>query len=221
MQIKIYILIFFFFLSYDVSFPQSEVNEKWVKHYPDDRPPFATANKFILDKVGNIYITGTVLLKYDSLGNREWVKPFGGKDIKVDKIGNIYIAGTGYADDYLYPGIFLIKYAQTYSSVVEYQNIYKSRDYSLSQNYPNPFNPLTTIYFSIPKINNIKLKIYDILGREIETILDKQMKSGEYHIRWEPQNLASGIYFYQLQAEKFIETKKLILQKRKINPLSC
>ena len=92
-------------------------------------------------------------------------------------------------------------------------------DYSLSQNYPNPFNPSTTIQYSIPvgvealRATSVQLKIYDILGREIATFVNKQQKAGNYEVVFNANNLTSGIYFYRLQSGSFIETKKLILLK--------
>ncbi len=85
--------------------------------------------------------------------------------------------------------------------------------YILTQNYPNPFNPTTTISYSIPKPGLVTLKVYDILGREIATLVNENKLSGNYEIKFNASNLASGIYFYQLHAGNFIETKKLILLK--------
>ncbi|MGE5797539.1 MAG: T9SS type A sorting domain-containing protein, partial [Ignavibacteria bacterium] len=83
----------------------------------------------------------------------------------------------------------------------------------LAQNYPNPFNPSTTISFSIPAESFITLKIYDLLGKEIATIVSGELSAGSYKRIWNAENYASGIYFYRLQAGNFTETKKLILMK--------
>lgn len=85
--------------------------------------------------------------------------------------------------------------------------------YSLSQNFPNPFNPSTTIYYSLPKSDNVKLKIYDLLGKEIVSLVNDYQTAGEYEITWQQKGLSSGIYFYRLQAGDFSETKKLIFRK--------
>jgi hypothetical protein len=85
--------------------------------------------------------------------------------------------------------------------------------YSLSQNYPNPFNPTTKIYFSIPKSNNVTLKIYDIVGKEVETLINKEMSPGNYSIDFNATKLSSGIYFYKLTSANFTQTKKMILVK--------
>ncbi|MCW8809839.1 MAG: choice-of-anchor D domain-containing protein [Ignavibacteriaceae bacterium] len=86
-------------------------------------------------------------------------------------------------------------------------------DYSLSQNYPNPFNPSTKIEFVIPKAGFVSLKIYDLLGREVKTLLNEEMQPGNYSIDFNASSLSSGIYFYTLNAGEFISTKKMILLK--------
>jgi hypothetical protein len=86
--------------------------------------------------------------------------------------------------------------------------------YDLSQNYPNPFNPSTRINYSIPVEGNVMLKIYDILGREVRTLINNELKSaGQYTINFDASNLPSGIYFYRLQAGDFVLVKKMILLK--------
>jgi hypothetical protein len=86
-------------------------------------------------------------------------------------------------------------------------------DYELLQNYPNPFNPSTRINFSIPKSSSVKITVYDPLGREIETILNQNMKAGYYSAAWNSGNLPSGVYFYKIRAGEFTKTKKMILVK--------
>jgi hypothetical protein len=86
-------------------------------------------------------------------------------------------------------------------------------NFALYQNYPNPFNPSTTIEFDIPERTNIKLVIYDILGREVETIVDKELEPGKYKINFTATNLPSGVYFYTLKTPKFTKTNKMLLIK--------
>ena len=85
--------------------------------------------------------------------------------------------------------------------------------YSLGQNYPNPFNPTTKIDFSIPKNGSVTLKIFDMVGKEIETIIDKEMNAGNYTVDFNAARLSSGTYFYKLTSGSFTETKKMILVK--------
>jgi hypothetical protein len=83
--------------------------------------------------------------------------------------------------------------------------------YSLSQNYPNPFNPSTVISFSLPSKSFISLKVFDLIGREVATIVSEEMSAGSYSRTLNAEGLPSGVYFYRLQAGPFTETKKLVL----------
>jgi hypothetical protein len=85
--------------------------------------------------------------------------------------------------------------------------------YSLLQNFPNPFNPTTRIHFGIPKVSKVSLVIYDVLGRKVVTLVDKQLVPGYYDYNWNASSMASGVYFYRLRAGSFTETKKLVLLK--------
>lgn len=87
------------------------------------------------------------------------------------------------------------------------------RVYELSQNYPNPFNPATTIKFSIPKGGFVELKIYDLLGREVATLVQDPFDAGTYEVTFEASKLSSGIYFYTINSGSFSETKKMMLIK--------
>ncbi len=86
-------------------------------------------------------------------------------------------------------------------------------NYFLLQNYPNPFNPATTIVYQIPHSGDVLLNIYDVLGRKIKTLVSKFESKGKYEINFNADNLASGIYFYQLRTSNFILTKKMLLLK--------
>ena len=96
---------------------------------------------------------------------------------------------------------------------VKSNEIEQPTEYFLSQNYPNPFNPTTTISFAIPKNQNVELKVYDILGTEVVTLVNEEKPQGSYEIQFEGSGLTSGIYFYQLKTSTFVETKKMILMK--------
>jgi len=103
---------------------------------------------------------------------------------------------------------------------ITYGNIVSAEDerlipteIALEQNYPNPFNPTTKIKYSIPQSSNVVIKVYDVLGNEIETLVNEQMSVGTYEITWYAGQLPSGVYFYQLQTNGFLETKKMILLK--------
>ncbi len=85
------------------------------------------------------------------------------------------------------------------------------KQYSLSQNYPNPFNPSTVIQYDLPKETFVTLKIYDVLGREVKTLVNEEKLAGSYKVNFDAAGLSSGIYLYRITAGKFIETKKLVL----------
>ena len=86
-------------------------------------------------------------------------------------------------------------------------------DYSLFQNYPNPFNPKSKIKMEIAKLSNVKLIVYDALGRKVETLINKQLEPGFYEVVFDGGQYPSGIYFYQLTADGYIETKSMVLLK--------
>jgi hypothetical protein len=83
--------------------------------------------------------------------------------------------------------------------------------YNLYQNYPNPFNPSTKISYQLPFGSNVSLKVYDILGNEIATLVDEYKPAGMYNVQFTMNNLPSGVYFYQLKVGEFIQTKKMVL----------
>ena len=85
--------------------------------------------------------------------------------------------------------------------------------YSLSQNYPNPFNPTTNIKFNLPKNEFVTLKVYDMIGNEVKTLVEGIHSAGKYNIEFDGSNLSSGVYFYTLKTENYAETKKMILLK--------
>jgi hypothetical protein len=86
-------------------------------------------------------------------------------------------------------------------------------NYILEQNYPNPFNPITKIKYQIPEISFVTIKIYDVLGNEISTIVNEEKPAGNHNVDFTASSLPSGIYFYRLQAGDFIQTKKMVLLK--------
>ena len=85
--------------------------------------------------------------------------------------------------------------------------------FALYQSYPNPFNPTTKIEFQLPKDEFVSLKVYDMLGNEVETLANGYKTVGKYSITFDASKLASGIYFYQLRSNSFVSTKKMLLLK--------
>ena len=85
------------------------------------------------------------------------------------------------------------------------------QQFGLEQNYPNPFNPTTTFSFNIPHSTFVILKIYNVLGREVATLVNENRAAGRYKTQWDATGVASGLYFYRLEAGEFVETRKLAL----------
>jgi hypothetical protein len=121
------------------------------------------------------------------------------------------------SEEYLYAGTYDagICYRKLADLLVNIalRNLQNPDKFILNQNYPNPFNPSTTISFSLPSHSFVSLKVFDLLGKEVATIVSEELPAGNYKRIWNAENLASGIYFYRLQAGNFTETKKLILMK--------
>jgi hypothetical protein len=95
---------------------------------------------------------------------------------------------------------------------------YLPAQFSLEQNYPNPFNPSTVISFTLPNESNVSIKIYDLLGNEVRSLLNENKNSGKYNIMWDGRDkngnqISSGVYFYKIQAGKYSETKKMVFMK--------
>ena len=100
-----------------------------------------------------------------------------------------------------------------YSKEIEVRADLTPNNYSLSQNYPNPFNPSTTINYSIAKAGKVVLKFYDLLGKEVNTLVDEDKPSGNYKAIFNARNMPSGIYVYELRTDGFVSRNKMILLK--------
>jgi polyhydroxybutyrate depolymerase len=145
----------------------------------------------------------------------------------------IYISGGSTTACPATPQSTIYEYSDPITSISQdSKEIAIPKNFVMSQNYPNPFNPTTTIKYSIPysfipnsvrdlstqipdqaRNDNVILKVYDILGREVATLVNQKQKPGNYEVEWNAINQPSGVYFYQLQTGDFIETKKMILMK--------
>ena len=169
------------------------------------------------------------LIKTDFFGNTLWIKTFGGsaggdgsRSVQQTNDGGYVIVGTIYPNISGDNDVWLLK---TTSDVVniEHNTDLNISNFCLLQNYPNPFNPSTKISWQIPVGSWQSLKIYDVLGNEVATLVDEYKPAGSYEVEWNASGLPSGVYFYQLlvsalhskdgKAENYIETKKMILLK--------
>ena len=86
-------------------------------------------------------------------------------------------------------------------------------EYIMTQNYPNPFNPTTTIEYTIPTKGLVELRVCDILGREVATIVNQEQLPGKHKVNFDAGSYASGVYFYQLKTSSFIKSRKMVLLK--------
>ena len=99
------------------------------------------------------------------------------------------------------------------TSVEQIEDELLPTEFLLDQNYPNPFNPSTTIRFALPKTSNVTIKIYDVLGRQVATLVDEEYQAGVYKVVFEAGDLASGLYIYRIQTQSFSQSRKLMLLK--------
>ncbi len=212
-------------------------NEVWVRRYngpPGNGSDFGYA--LALDDFSNVYVTGGsgggatdmdyATIKYHSNGDAAWVMrytgPGSGSDygraIAVDDSGNVYVTGS-YTSASTEKDICTIKYVQTSSGVTdETGDRERPFEFVLSQNYPNPFNPSTKIEFTLAKSGFVTLQIYDVLGRKVRTLVSEELSAGYKSVVWDGKNedgedVASGVYFYQLKVGDFSEPKKMLLLK--------
>lgn len=130
----------------------------------------------------------------------------------TDSLGYTYF---GYSPGIYYYCIGIKVDGKTYGVITSVFNGLTSFPikFQLFQNYPNPFNPTTDIDFVIPKSTFTTLKIFDVLGREVATLLSGELNAGHHSQSWNATNYSSGVYFYTLRSGNFVETKKLLLQK--------
>jgi len=192
--------------------------------YPENSP--AT---LCFDQAGNIFVSGielgeeydpdfmttlrytpdgeqTMALSYDDNGRGEFRPIVLGTDLS----GNVYAVGEKIGKDYsTIP--FVLKYSQFGFAASAGTAGEFPAEYSLKQNYPNPFNGISNFEFGIANLEYVSLRVYDILGREVATIVNEKLNPGIYHRQWDAAGLSSGVYFYKLQAGHFSETRKLML----------
>lgn len=163
-----------------------------------------------MDTIGNVGVTDTTTV-YALINRNNTSHLF---EIRTDSNGELWICiGTdsGYEST---TALYYDKITLIFNSVTGVDNN-KSipGEFQLFQNYPNPFNPNTTINFSVPKESKVTMKIFDVMGKEIETLLNDGKPGGYHNVEFNGSKLASGIYFYRMQADDYTETKKLILIK--------
>jgi hypothetical protein len=134
---------------------------------------------------------------------------------KMEGIIDNTFNGMFYYHNYVYCGTSDIIYRRNVSElipVLEQSEIIPEM-YRLEQNYPNPFNPITNFKFSILNSGQVKLIVYDIMGREVKTLVNETLKPGRYEASFDGSMLNSGVYFYKLTSDRYTETRKMLLIK--------
>ncbi len=130
----------------------------------------------------------------------------------VTTLGQTLIGTTANASNTIHAG-FWSQGIEMVAGVEQIPSETMPEEFRLEQNYPNPFNPTTTIEFALPKQSAVTLTLYDILGREIEVLIDDELEPGGYKVSFQADDLPSGIYFYHIQADGFVRARKLTLLK--------
>lgn len=206
--------------------------EQWVNRYNGSANSTDNAVDLALDHSGNIYVTGFssetltsldyATIKYNAEGIEQWVIKYNGTansddaamSVAVDDLDNVYVTGVslgiGTGPDYA-----TVKYSQS-TGISQISSIIPEQ-FSLSQNYPNPFNPNTIINYELRVTSYAKLVVYDIMGREVTTLVNEKQSPGTYQVEFSAtggeSGLPSGVYFYRLTAGEFTDTKRMMIVK--------
>ncbi len=188
------------FITYDVGYAYSEDGTNWTK-YNDT------------NTTGNPYINSDPVLTKGSAGSWDeyWV---GNGSVLFNDSGDslkMWYSGSDNGVLTTQIGYATARFDTSFISTISVLNENIPNNYVLQQNYPNPFNPSTTIEFSIPKTEFVTLKIYNLLGQEVATLVSERLRAGSYTYSWDAGVLASGVYYYNLTAGEFQEVKKMIL----------
>jgi len=196
--------------------------QKWVRRFASIGMSDNIPTSICIDKSQNCYITGSFsTMKYDSSGALKWTienvdpqSPFRYRGVKiiVDKDNNIFVNSGGAGSVGSTLDILTIKYSQT-TNVVN-PGITNIDTYKLNQNYPNPFNSSTIISYSLNKYSNTKITVFDLLGKEIATLVNEKQNAGKYEVIFDGSKLSTGVYYYTLFIDgNKIDTKRLVLIK--------
>ncbi|MCF8262906.1 MAG: T9SS type A sorting domain-containing protein [Melioribacteraceae bacterium] len=176
-----------------IDYPEGE--KMWRSYFMDDNNGLAVGQN------------GLVILTTD--GGNNWTKQESGSTSKLRGVfmfngGTAVVTGQG--DEVITTGVMVTSVEVNRSEVIP-------EGFNLSQNYPNPFNPTTQIEFSVPNSGDVQLIVFDALGRTVGELVNDQMSAGTYTVSFNATHLSSGIYFYKLVSQDFIQTKKMILIK--------
>jgi hypothetical protein len=210
---------------FDVSIKIDKVTHDYVSDLEFDLTHLSVSDTLIyrVDGGGGVNFSNTVLNDNLGIPFANASAPFTGYfqpynpleaflSVPIDGEWILTITDHKAGDDGILDGWSLFISQSTIVNIDEQENEIPN-GFVLYQNYPNPFNPVTNISFKISHSTEVRLDIYDILGHHVATVVNKKLPAGEYEYSWRPENLASGIYYYQLEAGDFREVKKMILLK--------
>jgi hypothetical protein len=162
----------------------------------------------VADSLGNLWMSGEGLIKYDGNDFIHYTPQNSGlystniRGIQIDEFNNKWI---------VHPNAISVFNEDGVTSVREEHQLPNA--FKLQQNFPNPFNPSTSIQYELNSRQFVTLKVYDVLGNEVAILINEEKPAGIYEVKFNGTGLPSGIYFYRLQTESFIETKKMVLLK--------
>jgi hypothetical protein len=205
----------------------SSLAQQWLQRTTNSGSdfPFSIA----IDNPSNhIFVTGSsftagtnydyLTISYSLSGIFDWEKKENssgnGNDyasgIVVQDTDRIYVTGSAN-----FSGTGIAFYTLRYSTfnAVEPISTIIPKSFTLLQNYPNPFNPVTNIRFDVPRSSFVRISVYDVMGREVENLVNEQLMAGEYMVKWDAVKYSSGIYFYSIATDGYQSTKKMILTK--------
>jgi hypothetical protein len=168
------------------------------------------ATNELLGTFSSVEYTKTNLYQYNNIGYSVNTDGIGNKKVKIrlrieDNVEAEYTIAQIIADETVL--------GKTNYTEISYLGELSVETYELAQNYPNPFNPETVIYYQIPESGEVSLKVYDMLGRELKTLVNQTQNQGRYEVKFNARDLASGVYIYRLQVNDFVTSKKMMLVK--------
>ncbi len=221
----------------------SQGQQRWIQHFFGQDEMGAVPSTVKVDRFGGVYVSGRqthpqqnsnfVILKYDTSGVMQWIAAYDGPahlddeilNMFIDQNANIFVTGysKGIATSH---DIATIHYTQDPTGIPTNPEDLLADSYILQQNYPNPFNPVTNIKFRIADFPNgaggfVALRIYDMMGRTVRTLIQRRLSPGEYEVQWDGTNdtgqpVASGVYFYRLATYPLNPPSKGVSQYRKM-----
>ena len=186
--------------------------EQWINRHAGGK--YVDEGDLGLDDSGNVYVminsgSGQATIKYNPAGVEQWVTQqdgVNGKNIALDRLGNVYVMGS--TSGSLWSVFTITQYIQNEQSLGAIPNAYE-----LEQNYPNPFYYATSLRYALPVSGHVTLKVYNLAGQEVATVVDSEQAAGRHEVDWGSENLPAGVYLYRLQVNGFKQTNKFIVLK--------